>query len=85
MNEADQLCKAVENMHGGAATLAQTVPVKEMWEGETVWKGVVHIFDLAAHPTANRAYAWSSQIEGSSKRRFSRQSIARKQRSKLRL
>jgi hypothetical protein len=32
--------------------------------------GVVHVFDLAGHPTATRAYAWSSPIEGSDKRRF---------------
>jgi hypothetical protein len=31
---------------------------------------VVHVFDLAGHPTAIRAYAWSSPIEGSEKRRF---------------
>lgn len=28
------------------------------------------VFDLAGHPTATRAYAWSSPIEGSTKRRF---------------
>ena len=26
--------------------------------------------DLVGHPTATRAYAWSSPIEGSTKRRF---------------
>ncbi len=61
---------AVENMHGGAATLAQSVPVKETFEGATVWEGVVHVFDLANNPKAMRAYAWSSPIEGSTKRRF---------------
>lgn len=70
MTEADQLREAVENMHGGTATPAQTVPVKETWEGKTVWEGVVHVFDLAGHPKATRAYAWSSPIEGSAKRRF---------------
>jgi hypothetical protein len=30
----------------------------------------VQVFDLAGHPTATRAYAWSSPIEGSTKRRF---------------
>jgi hypothetical protein len=57
-------------MHGGTATLAQAVPVRETFEGKTVWEGVVHVFDLAGHPTATRAYAWSSPIEGSTKRRF---------------
>jgi hypothetical protein len=32
--------------------------------------GVVHVFDLTGHPKATRAYAWSSSIEGSDKRRF---------------
>jgi hypothetical protein len=68
--EAGQLKQAVESMHGGSATLAQSVPVRETFEGRTVWEGVVHVFDLAGHPTATRAYAWSSPIEGSTKRRF---------------
>ena len=70
MNDVDQLKTAVENMHGGTATLAQSAPVRETFEGKPVWEGVVHVFDLAGHPTATRAYAWSSPIEGSSKRRF---------------
>ncbi|MBA2525304.1 MAG: hypothetical protein H0V18_05895 [Pyrinomonadaceae bacterium] len=64
------LVAAVESQHGGAATLAQSVPVKETHAGGTVWEGVVHVFDLEGHPTASRAYAWSSPIEGSDKRRF---------------
>jgi len=40
---------------------ANTVPI---------WEGVVHVFDLAGNPKATRAYAWSSPIEGSTKRRF---------------
>ena len=68
--EADQLKEAVERMHGGTAMLVQSVPVRETFEGKTVWEGVVHIFEPAGHPTATRAYAWSSPIEGSTKRRF---------------
>jgi hypothetical protein len=33
-------------------------------------EGVVHVFELTGHPKASRAYAWSSPIEGSDKRRF---------------
>src|SRR5258708_27595245 len=68
--DADQLRSAVESQHGGKATLAQSVPVKETFEGKTVSEGVVHVFDLAGNPKATRAYAWSSPIEGSTKRRF---------------
>jgi hypothetical protein len=66
----NDLKQAVESQHGGTATLAQSVPVDERHDGKPVWQGVVHVFDLAGHPKATRAYAWSSPIEGSSKRRF---------------
>ena len=48
----------------------ETVPVEETFEDQPVWEGVVHIFDLDDHPKATRAYAWSSPIEGSTKRRY---------------
>jgi hypothetical protein len=51
--EADQLKEAVEKMHGGAATLAQSVPVRETFEGKPVWEG--NIFKLAGHQTARLA------------------------------
>jgi hypothetical protein len=52
------------------SALVEAVPVKETFNGKTVWEGTVHVFDLEGHPKAARAYAWSSPIEGSSKRRF---------------
>ncbi len=66
----DELRRAIELQHGGNAILAQSVPVKETHNGVTVWEGVVHVFDLVGHPNATRAYAWSSPIEESDKRRF---------------
>ena len=66
----DELRQAVEHQHGGTAKFYQSVPVKEAHNGEAVWQGVVHVFDLEGHPKATRAYAWSSPIEGSDKRRF---------------
>ena len=68
--EADQLKRAVEAQHGCTATFLQSVPVKETFDGKIVWDGVVHVFKLNGHPKANKAYAWSSPIEGSDKRRF---------------
>jgi hypothetical protein len=66
----DQLEEAVQRMHGCSARLVQSVPVKEMHANATVWEGVVHVFCLTGHSAATRAYAWSSPIEGSDKRRF---------------
>ncbi len=58
-----ELKKAVESQHGGIATFTQSVPVKEMHEGQVAWEGTVHIFDLADHPKAKRAYAWSYAMD----------------------
>jgi hypothetical protein len=66
----EQLQEAVESMHNCKARLAQSVPVRERHGEATVWEGVVHVFDLTGHPKASKAYAWSSPIEGSDKRRF---------------
>ncbi len=65
-----ELKRAVEAQHGCKATVFQSVPIKETFDRNTVWEGVVHVFSLTGHPTAKRAYAWSSPIEGSDKRRF---------------
>jgi hypothetical protein len=68
--DANELKKAVESQHGCTATFVQSAPVKETFEGATVWDGVVHVFQIHGHPQASKAYAWSSPIEGSDKRRF---------------
>ena len=72
MSEVDstELKRAVEAQHGCTAMLVQSVPVTETFEGKTVWDGVVHVFRVHGHPQATKAYAWSSPIEGSDKRRF---------------
>jgi hypothetical protein len=69
-SEVANLQNAIASQHGACATFVQTVPVKETFQGQPVWEGVVHVFDLEGHPKATRAYAWSSPIEGSDKRRF---------------
>jgi hypothetical protein len=68
--EIGELRKAVERLHGGGARLVRSVRISESFDGKSVWEGVVHIFELKSHPTASRAYAWSSPTEGSSERQF---------------
>jgi hypothetical protein len=67
---ADDLRLAVEGMHAVKAAFAQTVPVRETFNGAPAWEGVVYVFDITGNPQATRAYAWSSPVEGSDKRRF---------------
>jgi hypothetical protein len=72
MNEVSpaDLKGALERLHDCKAKLVQSVPITEAFEGQTVWQGVVHVFAIFRHPSADRAYAWSSPIEGSDKRRI---------------
>lgn len=72
MSEVDsiELKRAVESQHGGTASFVQSVPIHEEHEGQTVWDGTVHIFDLRDSPSgATRAYAWSYERDDG-KRRF---------------
>ena len=59
MTYLDELRDVIRRVHGAEATHVESVPVKEMFQGTTVWEGVVEVFDLVDHPTAMRAYAWS--------------------------
>ena len=54
-----QVQTAVQHLHNCAAVYRETVPVHEVFKGQTVWKGDVEVFDLHNHPKAKRAYAWS--------------------------
>ena len=57
-------------VEGREGTLVESVPVKEEFQGKTVWEGSVSVFDLDGNAQSTRAYAWSSPVEGSTKRRF---------------
>ncbi len=64
------LQEAVERLHDCRAVYREATPVRETFEGQIVWEGVVHIFDLQDHPSASACYAWSSPVHGSDRRRF---------------
>jgi hypothetical protein len=66
----EALAKAILDLHGCRATWVESVPIKETFEGETVWEGIIQIFDLIDHPTATRCYAWSHELDNSKKRLF---------------
>jgi hypothetical protein len=65
-----ELRQAVERMHGCKASHIEDVVVIEKFAEKTVWQGIVSIFGLKGHPQATKCYAWSSPIEGSTKRRY---------------
>jgi hypothetical protein len=66
----DDLKQAVERLHHCQASFIEDVAVVEKFGEETVWSGIVSVFLIKGHPKADKCYAWSSPIEGSTKRRY---------------
>ena len=46
MNYIEELQDVIRKLHGTDSTHVETVPVKEVFNGQTVWEGEVEIFDL---------------------------------------
>jgi hypothetical protein len=65
-----ELKKAILHLHGCKSKWVESVPVKEVFQDQTVWEGVVEVFDLLDHPTAKRCYAWSYLVDDLGKRKF---------------
>jgi hypothetical protein len=61
-NKQDYLARvqmAVSQLANCGAVWRETVPIHEVFQGQTVWQGEVEVFDLHGHPKAKCAYAWS--------------------------
>ena len=62
MNEVlRNIQRAVERAAECPAAHVESVPVLEVFQGQTVWEGVVEAFTLNGHPKAKRAYGWAWQ------------------------
>ena len=61
MSYIEELRDVIRRLHGAEATHIESVPVKEEFRGQTVWEGIVEVFDLTGHATAHRVYAWVNE------------------------
>jgi len=57
-------------MHACKAKWQESVPVKETFQGQIIWEGIVQVFKLIDHPSTNKCYAWSYLIDDSGKTKF---------------
>jgi hypothetical protein len=55
----ERLGTVIGRLHKCASTWVESVPVHEVAGGETLWQGVVEVFNLTGHPKAKRVYGWS--------------------------
>ena len=61
-NKQDYLARlqvAIEHLHACGALYRETVPVQEVFQGQTRWQGEVEVFDLHGHANAKVCYGWS--------------------------
>lgn len=58
MTYIEELQEAIRRLHRVECTHRESVPVKEIFQGKTVWDGIVEVFDLHGHPKTAKAYAW---------------------------
>jgi hypothetical protein len=56
---SEELRSEVEKRYSAKAEFAYTVPVRHLF-GEVVWEGPVCVFLLSGHPTATKAFAWTT-------------------------
>ena len=63
MTYLEELRDVIHKLHGVKATHVESVPVKEVFQGQTVWDGVVEVFDLHGHAKTHRVYAWSHETD----------------------
>jgi hypothetical protein len=59
----EELQDVIRKLHGVESTHVESVPVKETFQGKTVWEGIVEVFDIRGHPTATRIYAWAHDTD----------------------
>lgn len=64
----EELREVIRRLHGVESEHVESVPIKETFQGKTVWEGIVEVFDLMGHPKASRAYAWTHKANGDKRR-----------------
>src|ERR1700721_68323 len=55
---------AVQQLHRCEAVHTKTFFVDEKFQGSTIWKGDIEVFELKGHPKAARCFAWLHREEG---------------------
>ena len=67
MTRIKELQNVIRKLHGVESKHVESVPVKETFQGKTVWDGTVEVFELQGHPQASKLYAWTHQTDNPKK------------------
>ena len=59
-----RLQEAIRKIHGCESVYERTAVVREVVQGNIVWRREVEIVHLVGHPTASECYVWSASADG---------------------
>jgi hypothetical protein len=59
MSYIEELRDVIRRLHGVESKHVGSVPIKETFQGRTIWDGCVEVFELIGHQNASKLYAWS--------------------------
>lgn len=57
-----ELRELIQQMYGVQSRLIDSVRVTEILEDNTIWDGMIEIFELNGHPKAPIVYAWAQNM-----------------------
>ena len=63
MTYIEELRDVIKKLHGVDSRHLESVPIKEEFQGRTVWEGIVEVFELIGHPNAPKVYAWAHKTD----------------------
>lgn len=63
MTYIEELQEAIRRLYHTEPVHVESVPIKEVFQGQTVWEGDVEVFDLPDSPDADRVYAWAHETD----------------------
>lgn len=55
--------EGIRHTHGCAAPFEETIPVKETFQGKTIWEGNVHSFKVKHSSGAKICFAWTEPAD----------------------
>jgi hypothetical protein len=67
MTEIERLQQTIKDLHDCQSEHVESVPVREVFQGQPVWEGTVEVFRLLDHPQGKQAYAWSYKTDAGKK------------------
>jgi hypothetical protein len=65
----EELRDVIRHLHGVESRHIESVPIKEVFQGKTIWEGVVEVFEIHGDARAPKVYAWSHDTDNPEKPR----------------